>query len=121
MKVYNVKVNGKLYEVEVEEVLAETKEKQEKEISKVEEPKKEEIEKAPSEKGIGSVTAPMPGKILDVKVSKGQTLKTGDVVLILEAMKMENEISAHVDGKVSGVYVTKGQSVNSGDVLLSIE
>ncbi len=114
MRVYNVKVNGKTYEVEVEEVKKEV-------VTEAKAEVKEEPKKAPVVTGAGSVTAPMPGKILDVKVSEGQSVKTGDVLLILEAMKMENEISAHMDGKVVAVYATKDQSVNSGDVLIAID
>ena len=62
----------------------------------------------------------MPGTILDIKVSAGQAVKKGDVLVILEAMKMENEIMADRDGTVSGIAVTKGSSVNSGDVLLTL-
>lgn len=64
------------------------------------------------------VNAPMPGNILDVKVKVGDTVAEGDVLLILEAMKMENEILAPAAGKVAGVQVAKGASVNSGDVLV---
>lgn len=63
------------------------------------------------------VQAPMPGNILDVKVSVGDTVAEGDVLLILEAMKMENDILAPAAGKVVSVQVAKGASVNSGDVL----
>ncbi len=63
------------------------------------------------------VKSPMPGNILDVRVSVGDTVKEGDVLMILEAMKMENEILAPVAGKVVGVQVSKGAAVNSGDVL----
>lgn len=63
------------------------------------------------------VTAPMPGNILDVKVSVGDTVAEGDVLMILEAMKMENEILAPAAGKVASVQVAKGASVNSNDVL----
>ena len=63
------------------------------------------------------VKSPMPGNILDVRVSVGDTVKEGDVLMILEAMKMENEILAPAAGKVVGVQVSKGAAVNSGDVL----
>ncbi|MDD3335230.1 MAG: biotin/lipoyl-binding protein [Eubacteriales bacterium] len=66
------------------------------------------------------ITAPMPGTILDIKVSQGATVKKGDVLLILEAMKMENEIMAPGDGTVKQIAVAKGASVNSGDVLVVI-
>ncbi|HHU49743.1 MAG TPA: biotin/lipoyl-binding protein [Clostridiales bacterium] len=66
------------------------------------------------------VKAPMPGTILDVKVSSGQTVKSGDILFILEAMKMENEIMAPVDGVVQ-VIAAKGSTVNTGDVLASIQ
>ena len=65
-----------------------------------------------------SVKAPMPGTLLDVKVKVGDTVKKGDVLCILEAMKMENEIMAPADAKVVQVVAAKGASVNSGDVLV---
>jgi biotin carboxyl carrier protein len=59
----------------------------------------------------------MPGTILDVRVSVGDTVKEGDILMILEAMKMENEILAPVSGTVTGVQVSQGAAVNSGDLL----
>ncbi|MBQ7848860.1 MAG: acetyl-CoA carboxylase biotin carboxyl carrier protein subunit, partial [Clostridia bacterium] len=67
------------------------------------------------------VNAPMPGNIRDVKVAAGQTVKKGDVLVILEAMKMENEIMAPRDGKVAQVACTKGSTVNTGDALVVLE
>ena len=63
----------------------------------------------------------MPGNILDVRVSAGQAVAKGDVLVILEAMKMENEIMAPHDGKVVAVHVSKGATVNSNDLLVSME
>ena len=67
-----------------------------------------------------TITSPMPGKILKVAVSAGQSVKNGEVVVLLEAMKMENEIFAEADGKVTDVRVRTGDAVNSGDVLVVI-
>lgn len=67
-----------------------------------------------------NVIAPMPGNILDVKVSAGQSVKAGDVMFILEAMKMENEIVAPAAGTVKQILVQKGSVVNSDDVLAVI-
>ncbi len=69
----------------------------------------------------GTVVAPMAGKIVSVKTKKGDTVKTGDVVCILEAMKMENEISAPMAGVVQEVNVSEGAAVNEGDVLILIK
>ena len=66
------------------------------------------------------INAPMPGNILDVKVATGASVKKGDVLVILEAMKMENEIMAPCDGTVKQVLVNKGATVNSGDPLVVI-
>lgn len=66
------------------------------------------------------INAPMPGTILDVRTAAGSTVKKGDILLILEAMKMENEILSPADGTVAQVLVGKGASVNSGDVLVVI-
>jgi biotin carboxyl carrier protein len=62
----------------------------------------------------------MPGTIIDVKVKAGDPVKTGDLLCILEAMKMENEILAPSDGVVASVNTSKGATVNSGDVLFSL-
>ena len=71
--------------------------------------------------GAEVVSAPMPGTIVNVVVSAGQSVKSGDVLLVLEAMKMENEIMAPRDGVVAGVHVTKGESVDSGKALVSLQ
>lgn len=63
--------------------------------------------------------APMPGTILSVTASVGQAVKRGEVLLVLEAMKMENEIVAHIDGMISAIYVQKGSTVNAGDPMVA--
>ena len=67
-----------------------------------------------------AVKSPLPGTVLDVKVSVGQTVKKGDVVMLIEAMKMENEINASKDGKITNVYVAKGAKVEQGSPLYDL-
>ncbi len=66
------------------------------------------------------IKSPMPGTILDIKVSVGDMVKQGDVLMILEAMKMENEIQAAGVGKVVGIHTSKGAAVNAGELLIVI-
>ena len=117
MRKFNVNVNGKLYVVEIEETGAAAPLTQA--VEKKEEVK-ETVASAPVAGGAVNVEAPMPGTILDVKVQVGATVKAGDVLCILEAMKMENEILAPQAGKVTSV-VTKGSTVNTGDILVGLE
>lgn len=71
--------------------------------------------------GANSVKAPMPGTVLDIKVTAGASAKKGQILLILEAMKMENEIVAPVDCTVTQIMTSKGATVNTGDVLFVIQ
>jgi len=73
---------------------------------------------APAPAGTSTVKAPMPGTVLSLKVSPGQSVKRGDVLLILEAMKMENEISAPANGVVAAIRVQAGSTVNTGDPMV---
>lgn len=67
------------------------------------------------------VKAPVPGTVLDIRVEPGQQVAQGDILVILEAMKMENEIAAPAAGKVAAVQAVKGTSVNAGDILVTLE
>ena len=75
---------------------------------------------APAAAGANTVPAPLPGNINEVRFSAGQSVKAGDVVIILEAMKMENEIVAPRAGTLTKVHVQKGAVVNTGDPLFDI-
>lgn len=137
MRKFNISVNGKTYEVEVEEVggaiSAPAPVPVQTAAPAAPAPAKAEIaaekkEEAPARKapaapvtGGDTISCPMPGTILSVNVKEGDTVKKGDVMFILEAMKMENEIMAPHDGKVVSVGVTKGASVNTGDMLAIIK
>lgn len=111
MKVYKVKVNGKVYEVELEAV--------EEKAGSVEAPKTAApTTSTPTPAGASTILAPIAGKVVDVKVNVGDTVKKGQTVAIIEAMKLENEIQSQVDGKVVEIKVTKGSNVANKDVLI---
>lgn len=71
--------------------------------------------------GKGAISSPLPGVILDIKVKEGDSVKRGQTLMVLEAMKMENDIKADRDGKVTKINVSKGESILEGTVLISIE
>ena len=119
MKYYNITVNGVAYSVSVEETAAGAAPVAAAPVAAPVAPKAAPAA-APKAAGAVAVKAPMPGNILDVKVAAGASVKAGDVLVILEAMKMENEIVAPQDGTVASINVNKGDTVNSGDVLVSM-
>lgn len=77
--------------------------------------------KSAANAGSGSVVAPMPGTILKVLKKDGDAVKAGDVVLVLEAMKMENEITAPVDGAIASLSLAEGSTVGGGDLLFEVK
>lgn len=121
MKKFNVTVNGNAYEVEVEEIGGvQTAAPVARAAAPAARPAapKATPKAAAAPAGGESVTAPMPGTIFDLKVKEGDTVENGQVLLILEAMKMENEIVAPAAGKVVSINAAKGAAVNAGDVLV---
>lgn len=117
-----IDVNGSKYEVEIEQEVKTTK------TPKLVRPKvvpssesdRAKTSKPTERKGAGLVKAPLPGTILQVFVKEGDLVKSGDKLLIMEAMKMENSIKADKEGKVSAVKVNAGDAVLEGDVLVEI-
>ena len=144
MKKFNITVNGKTYAVEVEEVgtgqggfayqpvaqesqpVSDPKPKASPEPKAASAPQPQQ-QSAPASKASSGpvsgeiISAPMPGTILDIKVSEGQSVKEGDILLILEAMKMENEIVSPKNGTINKIYTSKSTNVNTGDPLVTIE
>ena len=131
--IYEVTINSKKYEVEVvkgQAAILSTKEatapvmQPQTVVAAAPAPQAAPVpQAAPAAANVGNgeaITAPMPGNILDVKVASGSQVKRGDVLVILEAMKMENEIVAPKDGLVQ-IQTAKGSTVNTGDLLAVIQ
>lgn len=127
--IYKVSLNGKIYEVEVEEGEAIVKAEYEASLPAAAPAEAPVVSAAPAAapaaapvaSGNGEVVkSPLPGTVNQIKVTTGQVVKAGDVIFILEAMKMENEITAPVGGKIGNVLVTKGASVETGTPLVEI-
>ena len=122
MKNYTITVNGTAYDVSVEEggagsVAATSAPKAAPKAAAAPAPK---AAPAAGAQGAIKVNAPMPGKILSLKASAGQAVKKGEVIMLLEAMKMENEICAPQDGTIAGFNVAAGDMVEAGDVLATM-
>ena len=129
--IYKVTLNGKIYEVEVEKGEAVIQSEYEAALPQSA-PAVATVAQAPVQTAApaqsapaaaasaNAIVAPMPGTINAVKVTSGQQVKKGEVLVILEAMKMENEIYADKDGKVGQVFVQKGASVQTGTALVEI-
>jgi len=130
MRHFNVTVNGQSYQVSVEEagsapaITQNNAQPAPTPVAVQSAPVQSPVPAAPAAPVAAQdgekITAPMPGTMVDIKTAVGSAVKKGDVVLILEAMKMENEILTPADGVVKQVLVSKGAAVNSGDVLMVI-
>ncbi len=132
MKTFKVNVDGQVYNVIVEEVVESKQEtKINRPVVKSNSSVKTEIKTdavKPQDDNASNmdhegmaVKAPMPGSVIDIKVSEGDNIKEGDLLLILEAMKMENEITSYFTGSVKKIMISKGDTVNNGDILMVIE
>ncbi len=117
MKKYRVTVNGTAYEIELEELTGAAPAPAAATAAPIPAP----APAAAAPAGGEQVTSPMPGTILSINVAAGDTVKRGQVLMILEAMKMENEIMCPCDGKVASVNTSKGASVESGTLLCVIQ
>ncbi|MDE7293500.1 MAG: biotin/lipoyl-binding protein [Oscillospiraceae bacterium] len=121
MKRFNITVNGKSYDVAVEEVGSGAASAPTAAPAAAAAPAPAPAAATPAPAGDGTpVKAPMSGNILDVKVNVGDTVSSGQVIIVLEAMKMENDIVAPCAGKVTSIAVKKGETVNSDTVLATI-
>lgn len=134
MKNYTITVNGSTYQVTVEEGFSSPMATQPVQVVQATAPVQAvapapaPVASAPAPAaptsgsvGMEKVNSPMPGKILSLKANVGQSIKKGDVILILEAMKMENEIVSPQDGTIASINVSAGQSVEAGDLLVTID
>ena len=129
MSKYRITLEGKVYEMEVELVKEEAApqpvgKSQYKEFKgAVKDPTVRVIDPAAEKQTVnetGTVVSPMPGTVIEIMKTAGQSVKAGEVVLILEAMKMENEITAPVDGQITGMHAEKGRTVAGAELLFEI-
>ena len=115
---FNVTVDGKTYAVEVEEVTGKGAAPVSPPKARVSVRERTVSPRAPLEDGV--ISAPLPGVVSGLRVSRGDSVDAGDVLLVLEAMKMENEIHAHSGGVVEEVYVVVGEQVGRGAPLVKV-
>ena len=125
MKKFRVRVNGKSYEVEVEEIAGGAPRLQPgSNLKPLPPPAPESARKSPAGPAPASgeiqVKSPMPGTILAINVREGDSVTQGQALLVLEAMKMENEIPSPIDGTITSIMVKKEELVSTGDILLTL-
>lgn len=120
MKNYRITVNGTAYDVAVEELGAGAAPAAAPVATPAAAAPAPAAPAASGSQGGTAINAPMPGKVLSVKASVGQSVSKGDVVMVLEAMKMENEIVAPADGTIASIDAAEGQSVEAGAVLATM-
>ena len=114
MKIYKIKVNGKSYRVELEEI-------EQVDSAPLEEKRRQETKKIVNNDGAKEVVSPIQGQVTNIKVKPGDKVQKGDVLLIVEAMKLENEVVSPFEGQIVEVLVTQGQNVKAKDVIVTIE
>lgn len=120
---YEVEIEGKMYRVTIEEISKNERQEKKQTAGKKDSNAKNESKETPPvplTTNAQKILSPMPGNVFKVLVSAGEYVKKGEAVLILEAMKMENEIVAPHDGTISAVHVKEGQAVDSDDVLFEV-
>lgn len=117
MKVYKIKVNGKSYRVELEAIEEVAAEKAAKEVKPA--PKASE-KVAPTGEG-NAVLSPIQGTVVNVKVKVGDKVKKGDVVMVIEAMKLENDVVSTFDGEITEILVNKGSSVGAKQPIVIVK
>ncbi len=117
-----IEVNGSTYQVEIHKEVKTTKTPKltRPTVVPTAESDKAKTAKPTERKGAGVVKAPLPGTIIELKVKVGDAVKIGDTILIMEAMKMENNIKADKSGKITAISVNNGDSVLEGDTLVEI-
>lgn len=131
MRRFKISVDGVAYDVTVQELEMDGRvsapqpseiphHSSDSEIAAAQMPPKIKAPAPPVQSSVGDVVSPLAGTVIEVEVSAGQTVKSGDLLLVLEAMKMESVVVAPIDGRVQNIAVSRGQSVQEGQVLMSL-